>query len=109
MSIVNITTKEEFDNILADGSPVVVDFWAKWCSSCKIFAPVIEILAQEMGDKIKFVNVDTDEMPELQSEHHVMSFPTIQFFKNGIKIGRITGTMSLEELRDLVNRTFKEE
>ena len=80
------------------GKPVLIDFWAPWCMPCKIIAPAVESLAEEMKDKIKFGKANVDDSPELATELSVLNIPTLLIFKDGQEISRIVGINSKEAL-----------
>ncbi len=63
--------------------PVLVDYWATWCGPCRMIAPVLEELAEEVGDRFKIAKVNVDEHQELAAKHGVRSLPTLLFFKGG--------------------------
>lgn len=76
-------TEQNFEEVLAGGKPVVIDFWATWCVPCKRLAPVIEELAAEYEGKVVIGKCDIEENPELTDKFGIMSVPTVVFFKNG--------------------------
>lgn len=76
-------TEQNFEEVLAGGKPVVIDFLATWCSPCKRLAPVIEELAAEYEGKVVIGKCDIEENPELTDKFGIMSVPTVVFFKNG--------------------------
>lgn len=82
-----------FDQALAEGKPMMVDFWADWCGPCKMLGPVIEDLAGQFGEKVVVGKVNVDEEQELAIRYGVMSIPTVIFFKDGKEIERKVGVM----------------
>lgn len=63
--------------------PVFVDFWAEWCTPCKMFAPILDRVAEDMSDKVKFVKLNVDEFPEISQRYGVMAIPNLVFIANG--------------------------
>jgi thioredoxin len=85
-----VTTRERFHEVIAQGT-TVVDFWAPWCRNCKKVSPLIERLSHELKN-IKFIKVNTMENEELANELKVEALPTFQFYKNGQHQGDFKGT-----------------
>ncbi|MCD7032842.1 thioredoxin [Metabacillus sp. GX 13764] len=83
---------------------VLVDFWAPWCGPCKMIAPVLEELDQEIGDKVKIVKLDVDENQETAGKYGVMSIPTLLVFKNGEAVDKTVGFQPKEALAELVSK-----
>ncbi|WP_312795256.1 thioredoxin [Tianweitania sp.] len=76
--------KNNFDaDVLQSNEPVVVDFWAEWCGPCKMIAPALEEISQELGGKVKIAKLNIDENPELAAQFGVRSIPTLMMFKAG--------------------------
>ncbi|HEY6378796.1 MAG TPA: thioredoxin [Candidatus Dormibacteraeota bacterium] len=71
--------------------PVLVDFWAAWCSPCKMIAPLLEELAGEYGDRVKIAKLDIDANPVTMGQFGVMSIPTLIVFRGGAAQRRIVG------------------
>lgn len=90
MSTLNIT-KENFEKeVLNSDKPVLLDFWATWCTPCKMVSPIIEEIAGEVTHA-KVGKVNIDEQPELAAAFNVMSIPTLAVMKNGKVVNSIVG------------------
>lgn len=76
-------TEEGFDKALASGNLMMVDFWATWCGPCRMLAPTIAELAEELNGKVKVGKVDVDEQPGLAAKFGVSSIPTLIVFDGG--------------------------
>ena len=77
--------------VLGADKPVLVDFWATWCMPCRMLAPTIEELAEDLEGKVIVGKVNVDEQQKLAMEHGVMSIPTVITFKDGKEINRQVG------------------
>ena len=75
-------TDDTFDDVLASGKTVVVDFWAPWCGPCKAIEPALEELAEE-APTVEFVKLDIDENPKTADRFGVLSIPTVMLFAGG--------------------------
>ncbi|MBM7620513.1 thioredoxin [Bacillus haimaensis] len=102
MAIQNVTD-QTFTQETSEGL-VLADFWAPWCGPCKMIAPVLEELDQDMGDKVKIVKVDVDENQETAGKFGVMSIPTLLVIKNGEVVDKAVGYQPKEALAELLNK-----
>jgi thioredoxin 1 len=94
--------KGNFDSVIHDDRPVVVDFHALWCSPCKMQSPILKEVATELGDKIKVIKIDVDQNSEIASRYSVQSVPTIIIFKNGKLVWRQSGVVSKNQLKSVL-------
>ena len=76
-------TDLNFDEMLASGKPVIVDFWAEWCGPCRMVGPMVEELAKEYEGKAIIGKLDVDNNPAVTAKFGIRNIPTILFFKNG--------------------------
>jgi thioredoxin 1 len=90
------------DEVLKSDKPVMVDFWAEWCGPCQQLAPLVDELAEELGEKIKVVKVNIDEAPEAPTKFGVRGIPTLMIFKDGQVADTRVGGMPKSQLEEWV-------
>jgi thioredoxin 1 len=92
-------THENFEKeVLKSDKPVLIDFWAPWCVPCKIVAPHVEKLAEELKGKVVVAKSNVDESPEMATDLSVLNIPTLILFKGGREVARIIGVNSKEAI-----------
>lgn len=96
--IQSINDAEFNTEVLQSTQPVLVDFWAEWCGPCKMIAPVLEQVAEELGNKIKIVKVNVDNNPQSPAQYGVRSIPNLILFKNGVVVGNKVGALTKSQL-----------
>ena len=94
--------KGNFETIINDSRPVIVDFHALWCSPCKIQSPILKEVATELGDSVKIIKIDVDQNNEIAGRYNVQSVPTLIIFKNGKQIWRQSGVVSKSQLKSIL-------
>ncbi len=100
-----IFTDDNFDQeALKEEKLVVVDFYADWCGPCKMMAPVIEELAEELKGEVKIGKLNVDDAPETARSFSVMNIPTILFLKNGSAVDKVVGAVPRASLLEKINQ-----
>ena len=90
--------------VLQNPLPVIVDFWAPWCGPCKMVAPMLEKISQELGDKLVVAKVNTDANPQWATQYGVQGIPTMLFIYGGKIIHRQVGALPERMLREAVTQ-----
>ncbi len=103
-NIVNITNATFEEVVLKSDKPVVVDFWASWCGPCRMVAPIMEELANDLVGKVQIAKVNVDEQGELAAQFRIMSIPTVLVFKNGEVAEKIVGARTKDEFTELIEK-----
>jgi thioredoxin 1 len=97
-----VTDASFTSDVLQSETPVLVDFWAEWCAPCKKVSPLLEEIANEMGDRVRIVKVNIDENPETARTYRVMSVPTLTVFKGGQPVQSVAGARPKGDLVKLI-------
>ena len=100
MAIMHLT-KDNFDSVTSSGL-ALVDFWATWCGPCRMQAPILEELDEQLGDKVKICKLDVDDEPAIAQRFGVMSIPTLMVFRNGEMISKEVGVHTVEQLMTML-------
>ena len=101
MAYVKSVDDRTFSDIVATGT-VLVDFSADWCGPCRMLAPILELLAQQMQDTVTVIKVDVDESQSIAMQYDISSVPTLIIFKDGVVKHRVVGLKDLASLKRLI-------
>ena len=96
--------KGNFDSIINDTHPVIVDFHALWCGPCKVQSPILSDIASEFGERVRVIKIDVDQNPGLAGKYHIQGVPTVILFKNGKLVWRQSGVASKSQLIDILKQ-----
>jgi thioredoxin 1 len=98
-------TDQSFEaDVLKSSTLTLVDFWAEWCGPCRVIGPVLDSVAEELGDTVKIGKINIDENSDVPARYNVRSIPTLVLFKNGqpvaTQVGALPRNVLLEWLKE---------
>ena len=100
------TTDENFAEIIKSKKPVLCDFWASWCSPCKMIAPILEEISKEMGDKITIAKHNIDNEPGVPVKYGIKGIPTLMIFSNSELRDTKVGLTTKSNLLEFINKNL---
>ena len=104
MGISNTSDKDFEENVNHSDLPVLIDFWAEWCGPCKMIAPILEELAEELDGKIKIVKIDVDNNNQTAMKYSIRTIPTLMIIKEGVVQAQHIGAASKSQIQEFINQ-----
>ncbi|MCF6174864.1 MAG: thioredoxin [Victivallaceae bacterium] len=106
MSEVKHLNSENFAATVASGV-TLVDFWAEWCGPCRMLGPILDKVAEEIGDDAIVAKVNVDESPQLSTEYAIRTIPAIFILKDGKKVNEFIGVKDQQTLVNAIKAAYK--
>lgn len=103
-NVKSISEKDFRAEVLESNVPVLVDFWAQWCTPCRMIAPVVEDIANMYQGKLKVVKVNVDENMKISAEYQITSIPTLMVFKGGKVVDQVIGALPKSQLTKMIEK-----
>ncbi len=100
MATVNVTDDSFKTDVLDSDKPVLVDFWADWCGPCKMIAPALEEISDELSDQVTIAKMDIVENTDTPATLGIQGIPYLVLYKNGEKAAELTGARPKSQLKD---------
>jgi thioredoxin 1 len=101
-NITHVTDSTFQTEVLGADGPVLVDYWAEWCTPCKMIAPIVDEIAEEYGDRLKVTKMDIDSNMATPQQYSIRGIPTLMIFKDGKVQGTKVGALTKSQLKAFV-------
>jgi thioredoxin 1 len=99
MATKSVTDQSFASEVLQSDTPVLVDFWAEWCGPCRMIAPALEELSEELGDRVTIAKLNIDDNPDAPAKYGVRGIPTMILFKGGAPAATKVGAAPKSQLQ----------
>ncbi len=106
MSVLTFVDDNFEAEVLQSKTPVLVDFWAEWCTPCHMLTPTIEELSKEYDGKVKFGKMNVDENIKTPSTFSIMSLPTVVIFKGGKPMASVVGVQGKDTFKKALDEAL---
>ena len=98
-------TDDNFETeVIKSDKPVLVDFWAVWCTPCQMVSPIVEEIGRDYAGRLKVGKVNVDQNSKTASQYGIMSIPSLLFFKDGKVVDQVIGAVPKEHLKEKVDK-----
>lgn len=105
MAAINVNEKQ-FQELLAQEKPVLVDFWAPWCGYCRRIAPAYERIADDYAEEVAVVKINIDDEPGLAQAYNIEVIPTLVFFKGGQAVNSVVAPASKAAIDEFISQSL---
>jgi thioredoxin 1 len=103
-AILTLTEENFDDHVTRIRQLILVDFWASWCGPCKVIAPSLDELAQELAGQAQIAKINVEDNGDLANRFGVSSIPTLILFKKGKVVDQLIGAAPKAQIREMVHR-----
>ena len=98
MSVTTVTNENYTEEVEKSDRPVLLDFWAGWCGPCRMMSPIVDEIAEEVGERAKICKVNVEEEAYLANQFQITNIPTLIIMKNGEVVNKFVGVQDKEIL-----------
>jgi len=96
--VITVTDDTFADAVLASAKPVLVDFWAQWCPSCRMLSPVLDEIAAEEADRLVVATINVDENQVIAQKYGILTIPALSLFRDGDRVLHLVGARTKRRL-----------
>lgn len=103
-----MSSKQAFQALIGQETPVLIDFSAEWCGPCKMMAPILKDLKNQVGERVRIVKIDVDQNPRVAEVYRIQGVPTLMLFRKGKLLWRQSGVMTAPQLLNVIDRALQD-